>query len=77
VPDIVRSEQIKLFAGMLDRVGTVCLAVGVVTPISSSILGGPPLPVNFSGVLTGVMIWAALFIALHWAAQYVLEGLQE
>ena len=77
MPDIVRTEQIKLFAGMLDRVGTVCVAVGVVTPISGSMLGGLSLPVNFPGLIIGVATWAALFVVLHWTAQYVLEGLQE
>ena len=52
-------------------------AIGMVTPISSAIVGGLPLPVNFSGALIGVMIWTTLFVALHWLAQHVLEGLQE
>jgi hypothetical protein len=56
----------------------VCFAVGVVTPVSGSIVGGPPLlPVNFAWLITGVAIWTAVFIALHRAAQYVLESLRE
>jgi hypothetical protein len=45
VPDAARIERIKLFAGMLDRVGTVCFAVGVVTPVSALAVGMPQMPI--------------------------------
>lgn len=77
MPDIVRNEQIKLFAGMLDRVGTVCVAVGVVTPISGSMVGGPLPAVGFSWLVASIVIWSVVFLTLHRAAQYVLGSLQE
>ena|ERR1700742_2796387 len=40
VPHLIHNEQTKLFAGMIDRVGTVCLAIGVATPVSAFVIGG-------------------------------------
>jgi hypothetical protein len=78
MPDIVHNEQIKLFAGMLDRVGTVCLAVGVITPISAFVIGAPEVPVsNLPWLIASGAVWTAMFVALHEAGQYVLEDLHE
>ena len=41
MPHIVHNEQTKLFAGALDRIGTICIAVGV-APILSAVLVGVP-----------------------------------
>jgi hypothetical protein len=78
MPHVVHNEQIKLFAGMLDRVGTVCFAVGVATPISAFVVGAPLLPVrDFTWLVGSGVVWTAMFIALHWTAQAVLKDLRE
>ena len=78
VPHIVHNEQTKLFAGMLDRVGTVCLAVGVATPISAFVIGPPQVQMpNLYWLIGSGLVWTGAFIALHQAAQNVLEDLRE
>ena len=78
VPHIVHNEQTKLFAGMLDRVGTVCLAVGVATPVSAFVIGAPQVPMpNLFWLIGSGVVWTGAFIALHQAAQNVLEDLRE
>ena len=78
MPHLVHNEQIKLFAGMLDRVGTVCLAVGVATPISAFVIGAPQMPMaNLPWLIGSGVVWTGAFIALHQAAQNVLEDLRE
>jgi hypothetical protein len=78
VPHLVHNEQTKLFAGMLDRVAIVCLAVGVVTPISAFVLGAPQAPMaNLPRLIGSGFVWTAAFVALHQAAQNVLEDLLE
>jgi DMSO/TMAO reductase YedYZ heme-binding membrane subunit len=77
VPDAVRIERIKLFAGMLDRAGTVCFAVGVVTPISAFIIGMPQMPTVDARLAASLAVWTAVFVVLHGAAHYVLEGLRD
>jgi hypothetical protein len=78
VPHLIHNEQTRLFAGMLDRVGTVCLAVGVVTPVSAFVIGAPAVPMANLPWLTGSgAVWTAMFIALHQAAQNILEDLRE
>jgi hypothetical protein len=74
--DLVHNEQIKLFAGMLDRVGPVCFAVGVATPISAFVVGMQPTASNLTLPIISGVIWTAAFIALHWTAQLVLKGLR-
>src|SRR5262245_29014041 len=65
-------------AGMLDRVGTVCLAVGAVTPVSTFVIGAPQVPtMNLFWLIGSGVVWTAMFIALHQAAQNVLEDLHE
>jgi len=78
VPHIVHNEQTKLFAGMLDRVGTVCLAVGVATPISAFVIGPPQVQMpNLPWLIGSGLVWTGAFIALHQVAQNVLEDLRE
>jgi hypothetical protein len=78
VPYLVHNEQTKLFAGMLDRVATVCLAVGVATPISAFVIGAPQAPMsNLPWLVGSGAVWTAMFLALHQAAQNVLEDLRE
>ena len=78
VPHLIHNEQTKLFAGMLDRVGTVCLAVGVATPASAFVIGSPQVPIpNLSWLIGSGAVWTAMFIALHQAAQSGLEDLRE
>jgi hypothetical protein len=78
VPHLIHNEQTKLFAGMLDRVGTVCLAVGVATPISAFVIGAPQTPMtNLLWLIGSGAVWTVMFVALHQAAQNVLEDLHE
>jgi hypothetical protein len=78
VADIVRTEQIKLFAGMLDRVGTVCFAVGVATPISAFLIGAPQMPVvSIPWLIASIVAWSIVFIALHRAGHNALKDLRE
>jgi len=75
VPDAARLERIKLFAGMLDRVGTVCFAVGVVTPISASIIGMPQMPViDIAQLAASLAVWTAVFVILHARATMSWRG---
>ncbi len=78
MPHLVHNEQIRLFAGMLDRVATVCLAIGVATPVSAFVIGAPHAPMtNLPWLIGSGVVWTAMFIALHQAAQNVLEDLRE
>ena len=78
MPHIVHNEQIKLFAGMLDRVGTVCFAVGVATPISAFVVGAPLLPMtNLPWLIGSSFFWTIAFLTLHQTAQDVLRELRE
>ena len=78
MPHLVHNEQTKLFAGMLDRLGTVCVAVGVATPISAFVIGAPQTPIaNLLWLIGSGAAWTVMFVALHQAAQNVLEDLRE
>jgi hypothetical protein len=62
VPHLVHNEQTKLFAGMLDRVATVCLAVGVATPISAFVIGPPQAPMaNLPWLIGSGAVWSDVY----------------
>ena len=78
MPHLVHNEQTKLFAGMLDQVATVCLAVGVATPISTFVISVPQSPMaNLPWLIGSGAVWTAMFMGLHQAAQNILEDLRE
>jgi len=70
--DTVRIERTKLLASALDRVSTVCITVGIATPLSAFVFG--------SNVLGNVLVaacylWLLAAAGFHLAAQFVLGKL--
>ena len=72
--NLVRNERTKLLANALDRASTACLVVGILAPVSSSLLGAGP-----SGPLGGLVLsfvgWTGTAVVLHLGARRLLGDL--
>jgi hypothetical protein len=72
--NLIRNERTKLLAAALDRVSTLCVAAGIVPPLSGFIYGGRGLSLS---TVAACYIWLLAAVALHLGAQRVLGRLQE
>jgi hypothetical protein len=76
------NEQMKLFAGAIDRVSTACLTTGVLGPTINeifrinSVRPGEPPP-HFEIAATNFYIWISSGIVLHIIARIVLSFMKE
>ena len=72
--NLVRNERTKLLANALDRASTACLAVGILAPLSSSLLGAGPTR-SIGGLLLSFVGWTATAVVLHLGARRLLGDL--
>ncbi len=72
--NLVDNEQTKLLAGALDRVSTVCVTVGIATPLSGLLGSANGLSVS---LVAACYIWLMAAVALHLVARRVLGRLEE
>ncbi len=71
---LVENERTKLTAGWLDRASTVCLAVGIATPVSGLVAGSQGLSASLIVTCYG---WLIAAVGLHLVARWVLGRLEE
>jgi hypothetical protein len=70
-------EQIKLRAAALDRISTACTAIGVLAPLAGSFFS-ESLAVPTGGKLfIACLVYLSGALILHFAALFVLDGLDE
>ena len=69
-------EQIKLRAAALDRISTACTTIGVLAPVAGTFLGGSTVPVD-GNLMPAALVYIGVAVILHYAALFVLEGLDE
>lgn len=79
MPHLVENEKTKLLASALDRVSTGCFVVGVLGPYGAIMYGTSPFVLRLGdrAFIFSIFIWFAAGVAIHNAAQWVLESLQE
>jgi Na+/melibiose symporter-like transporter len=71
-------ERTKLLANALDRASTASLAIGVFTPIASTMYGTSTNPYRTSSldVYAAALSWLLLAVILHLFAHAVLRRLR-
>jgi hypothetical protein len=74
VSTLVQNERTKLLANALDRASTACLAVGILAPVSSSLLGAAPTG-SAGGLVLSFAGWTTTAVVLHLAARRLLGDL--
>ena len=74
---LVRTKQIELLAGNLDRASTAFVTVGIATPLIAFFYKSSADPANGVGTILAIT-YVALFVAvsLHLAARTVLKRLE-
>ena len=72
--NLVRNERTKLLANALDRASTACLAVGILAPVSASLLGSGPTEAA-GGLILSFAGWTATAVVLHLGARRLLGDL--
>lgn len=72
---LVWNERTKLLANALDRASTACLAVGILTPLGSSLLGLEAARPTAGGHLLSFAAWTVTAVMLHLAARCLLGDL--
>jgi hypothetical protein len=71
---LVWNERTKLLAGSLDRASTVCITVGIATPVSAFMYGSGLGP----GTLAAACyVWLTAAFLLHLAGRRILGSLEE
>jgi hypothetical protein len=77
MPDLIRNESIKLFAGWCNTMATSIMTVGVFTPLALKIygIGEPAKNADFLAFLPWICIGAALL--LHVGGQAALNYLDD
>lgn len=66
----VINERIKLLASSFDRVGTTCIAVGAIGPITATSLGTTSVSYAILAMITS--IWVAAALIFHGLAHWLL-----
>jgi len=72
---LVRNERTKLLANALDRASTACLAVGILAPLSTSLLGADPTGSTAGGTILSFAGWTLTAVMLHLGARRLLGDL--
>jgi len=73
---LVRNEQTKLTANLLNTVAAAVIAAGAVTPIVAYYYGFGGTRQDFIGLLVGTIIWFSTGLALHFAGRRLLRRLK-
>ncbi len=71
---LIGNERTKLLASNLDRASTVCVTVGIATPVSAFIYGSGLGPLT---LVAACYVWLMAVFAMHMAGQRVLGRLEE
>lgn len=72
----IRNEEIKLFAGALDRASTACLSLGVLGPLAAAFYSVVGFNTGFWPFVIGAICWLLATFALHIEARRVIRGLR-
>ncbi|WP_247362069.1 hypothetical protein [Bradyrhizobium sp. 156] len=70
-------EQIKLRAAALDRVSTACTTIGVLTPLAGTFFSGNAAAPADWKLFVACFLYLGGALILHYAALFVLDGLEE
>ncbi len=70
---LVRNEQTKLTATLLNSVAVAAIAVGTIAPIAAAMLG----TTSFSVAFASGAIWLIIASIIHYGARMVLRRLVE
>lgn len=70
-------EQIKLRAAALDRVSTACTTIGVIAPLAGTFVEAASAPPTDWKLFAACLLYLGAALILHYAALYVLDGLEE
>ncbi len=73
--NLIGNERTKLTANAFDRFSTVCLTVGIATPLGNWLYGGSVISIPH--VLAGGYVWICAAAALHSFARALLGMLRE
>ena len=68
---LVGNERAKLLASALDLVSTVCITVGIATPLSGLLYGGRGLN---GSLFAACYVWLVVTVGLHLAARRARSG---
>jgi hypothetical protein len=73
----VHNERTKLLANALDRASTVCLTVGIATPVAGYLynIGGLRAALSPLALAAGMGAWLLCAVLLHLMARRVLGRL--
>ena len=71
-------ERLKLTAGFIDRAAGTLVALGIVAPLAGRLYGIGTPPARSTWFLGGSFAaWLTVALLLHWAARWLLRGLDE
>jgi hypothetical protein len=70
-------ERIKLRAAALDRISTACTAIGVLTPLAGTFFAGSGATPADWKLFLACLLYLGGALILHYAALFVLDGLEE
>ena len=72
---LIHNERTKLTATALNTVATSCMTVGVLAPMAAVWYNFGAFPIRISWLASGVVIWLAIAVVMHYTARRLLGRL--
>ena len=73
---LIHNERTKLTATALNTVATSCMTVGVLAPMAAAWYNFGAFPVRLPWMASGVLIWLAIALLVHYDARRTLGRLR-